>query len=624
MSAVLATALLLVLMGAAVTLAGGALERAAFGRAPLGALRPLARWVLGFAVWTAALFALAAVGALCAAGLAAAAILLAALAAAARWKLAAPSDPATRGLRARDAFPLALLALLVAPLFAGALHPAVSWDAATYHLTLPRLYLEHGGFRPVPMNVYARWPQGVELLFAAAMLVRDYVLAKVVQFGFGLLVLYALYAACRERGSPGSAWLAMLLFLGNGAVVFELQVAYVDVAQAFYFLAAFLFLLRALTGGRARDPALWIAGAAAGLAAGTKVSGVAAAALLGALYLAAALTRPGAARRDELAAAALRYALPVLLLWAPWLVKTWLETGNPVYPFLHAWWGGPDWDATLTEQFVRWQRSIGMGRGPVDYALLPLRVILYGGEGYDRFYGSVGRHWIAVLPLTLVFGLGDRTVRRCLATALAYFAYWAATSQQARFLLPILPLLALAASLAFSRAVGRLAPARTRSALHWGAIALAALALAWDGRDRALRAVSVLAYYAAADGAPGDAGAPPALAFVNRALPPDARLLFLNTNQGFFCERDYLADSFFEASQIAAWLGPAEDVPALRARLRERGITHLLVERRDWGIAYPPALAALLSDPEQVELLYHSPDGRTAVLALRPEPAGVL
>ncbi|MEE8526786.1 MAG: hypothetical protein V3T72_22865, partial [Thermoanaerobaculia bacterium] len=103
-------------------------------------------------------------------------------------------------------------------------------------------------------------------------------------------------------------------------------------------------------------------------------------------------------------------------------------------------------------------------------------------------------------------------------------------------------------------------------------------------------------------------------------LPAGARLLLLNTGQGFFCEREYIADSFFEASQIADWLGPADSVEVLRELLTEEGVTHLLVEHREWGIAYPAALFEMLRNPSQVDVIYRSPEGRYSVVALTPTP----
>src|SRR5262245_9439990 len=46
-------------------------------------------------------------------------------------------------------------AVVLAQLFVRTLGPELGWDDMTYHLTLPKLYLEAGGFRRLPFNVYS-------------------------------------------------------------------------------------------------------------------------------------------------------------------------------------------------------------------------------------------------------------------------------------------------------------------------------------------------------------------------------------------------------------------------------------------------------------------------------------
>jgi hypothetical protein len=72
---------------------------------------------------------------------------------------------------------------------------------------------------------------------------------------------------------------------------------------------------------------------------------------------------------------ALWFGLPVLLLWSPWVAKAIWYTGNPVYPFLHAWFGGPDWSPELAAKLSAFLRGLGMGRSWSDYLLLPWRVV---------------------------------------------------------------------------------------------------------------------------------------------------------------------------------------------------------------------------------------------------------
>jgi hypothetical protein len=559
-------------------------------------------------------FLLAATGRLAPAGVGVLMAASAMAAAAARWRWgAAPGGTASGS----GYFALAV-ALVSLPLFPLALSPHAPWDAAAYHLALPKQFIAAGGFRPVPMNVYSNWPLGTELLFAVAMLVQDHVLAKLLHFGFGLLSLHAVFLACREFHRPASGWLAAPLLFANPVVVFEMTSAYVDLAYAFFLLSALLFMVRALRGGRDANTALLLSGLCAGVLAGLKLNGFVGAAAIGALSLP---TLFASARRGEARPAmrdlSLRFALPVLLLWLPWLIKSAAYTGDPFYPLLHSLLGGPDWSPALAAQFRSWQHSIGMGREPLDYLLLPARVILAGGVGYARFAGQIGGFWIALLPLALLFGLRHQLVRCCLGASALYFVAWALSSQQMRLLIPILPLLAIASAVTVVDLLERLPSARLGRAARWALPAAAVVLAIVLSRGAFRMGLDMIPLYRSGASSLQQAVVHPVHAFIDRELPEDARLLLLNTNQGLFLEREYLADSFFEASQIADWLRPASTLGEVRGRLESRGITHVLIEHRDWGIEYPDALIALLRDPAEVELRYRSRDRRFTLLELR-------
>jgi hypothetical protein len=104
-------------------------------------------------------------------------------------------------------------------------------------------------------------------------------------------------------------------------------------------------------------------------------------------------------------------------------------------------------------------------------------------------------------------------------------------------------------------------------------------------------------------------------AVIDRELPPDAKLLFVNLNRGFFSRREFLADSFFEASQVAAMLDGLGDRDGIRRGLAARGVTHVLVERQERGPTYPAAFVELLEDPG-TRVLYRSRDGRLTLFEL--------
>jgi hypothetical protein len=335
--------------------------------------------------------------------------------------------------------------------------------------------------------------------------------------------------------------------------------------------------------------------------------------------------RRGVASRAADAGALARFALPSLALLLPWPIKTWWLTGNPVYPFLYSRFGGPEWSERLGEQFAAWQRAIGMGREPLDYLLLPVRVILSGGGGYARFDGEIAAAWIVLVPLALLRARADRRVRRALGLSGVYFVLWALGSQQMRFLVPILPLLAVAAARAITASCAWLAarlprpssaPARESALLLVAGIGAAALlsSAAFPYLAFAVRAAPRLATdYAGAR----EAAIHPAHRYVSDRLPQDARILMINHNRGYFVRRPFLADSTFEASQIAA-LFRHDDKAAAVSRLRGLGITHVVLQADiELVRGYPPGLVEVLSDPDLARTVYASPDPRIAILELQ-------
>jgi hypothetical protein len=244
-------------------------------------------------------------------------------------------------------------------------------------------------------------------------------------------------------------------------------------------------------------------------------------------------------------------------------------------------------------------------RTVLDYIKLPFRVILSAGEGYAHFDGSLNKMWIALLPLSVVAALWDRTVRACLVVSGIYFVCWASASQQLRFLIPIIPVLAIAAALALGGLMDRLFARKVVAVGGFAAVyCLAAALLMAEVSGSYAKAAEVAGRYGGKDReAVLKSAVPGEFAFMNRELPMNARLLFLNTNFGFYSDRAYIADSFFEASQIADWLAPCSSPGEVRERLREKGITHILYSTREGQLSYPPALWKFLDDSSMVELL---------------------
>jgi hypothetical protein len=114
----------------------------------------------------------------------------------------------------------------------------------------------------------------------------------------------------------------------------------------------------------------------------------------------------------------------------------------------------------------------------------------------------------------------------------------------------------------------------------------------------------------------------PVYRWIDENLPPDATLLLMGTNRGFFVPRMYVADSFFEASQIGAAFADAGDAASAAQRLREMGITHVLVDRGGVRVPYPRPLLELLRQGARAPSAWASPDRRFELIVVPAPESG--
>ena len=199
-----------------------------------------------------------------------------------------------------------------------------------------------------------------------------------------------------------------------------------------------------------------------------------------------------------------------------------------------------------------------------------------------------------------------------------YFVFWSLTSQQMRFLIAVLPFLATAAASSIAALLTRLRGER-RQAVAEAVVTLLIVGLVAQAGGRYImggwRAAGT---YLQEGSAVRQTVVHPIYGFINEQLPDEARLLMINTNHGFFCHREYLADSFFEASQTRELVEDCESSLEVAELLRSRGLTHVLVDARSRGIPYSEAFQDFLAEPEPLaERIHTSEDGRFTLLELR-------
>jgi 4-amino-4-deoxy-L-arabinose transferase-like glycosyltransferase len=490
---------------------------------------------------------------------------------------------------------LALAVVAVGYALVAALAPEKEYDALWYHLNLPRLWLDAG--RPVDRleEYVSLYPLTWELMFGAGLTLGGDAGAKLLHFACLPLSGILVWQAAR-RYMPGvSAAAAVAFFVTAPTVLWESSTAYVDLALALHAGAACYALARhAEQGDRG-----WRAIAALqfGVAAATKHLGVIVAVVALALYAVWAIQNGRRVRQT------LRHALVIAFVAAlvpsPWYARSWRASGNPVFPEMFAVFGAspPErWDAVTEHGLATFKSRFGIGRSPRDLIALPWDVTVHGA----LFGGALGPLFLILIP-GFIFVRSDipRAVPWLAAGVVGYGAVWASpiSSYQLRFLVPVVPALALIAAAAFERLQRHAAQSAHGgpTLLATGVLILGALNLppfirfheadrvGWNGWLTHVLRDSPVAVVTGRESARAYLGREVlsfnAWQWINENLPADARVLTTTGGDQFYARRARVP---FDATiaRPAVWSG-AEELQTAVAALRRLGITHVLFDRRE-------------------------------------------
>jgi len=227
-------------------------------------------------------------------------------------------------------FLLLLLGLMIVNLI-GALGPELAFDALWYHLTLPKLYLiQHTVFYiPGGLLYYSTMPKLIEMFYVAGLAIQGSVGAKIIHWFFGVLCLIALYGVARQFLSRHFALLVLAVFYANLVVSWESITAYVDLGRTLYEILAFYAFF--LWWKKSTVTLLLLLALMVGFAMTTKLLA------FGSLVIFALLIIiTGISQRKKLRQVCISLVSVIclsLMIPLPWLIFSYLHTGNFIYPF---------------------------------------------------------------------------------------------------------------------------------------------------------------------------------------------------------------------------------------------------------------------------------------------------
>jgi len=490
-----------------------------------------------------------------------------------------PREVSSLGCWRKAALPISLFLLVTLVLtLLGSLAPSgdSDYDSLVYHLAIPKVYLRDGRVHFLPWLSHSNFPFTLEMLYTLGLLLRDQSLAKLFHFGFGWLTVCAIFSFGRRRWGERAGLIGAAIFVAIPLVAWQMVTAYIELALALYAFLAIYALARYWE--KQETGWLWVAALMSGWALGVKMLG-------GAVLVFALAVLLWNLRREQSRLRSIRrtaiFALIAIAIAAPWYLKSYLWTGNPVYPFVFDLFGGRYWTAERARLYTEAQKVFGLGHSPLAFLALPWNLTMNSRWFFDQpqvlrpfnvYVFAFGPLLLCLLPTLLLTGPVGSPGRLALLFALVFAAIWFGLTQNGRYLIPILPGLAACAGLAAHRLLERrgLVSAAALLALLLGFLTglyptvllnapAARVALGLESKPEYLHRVSQTYRMFTA---------------ITEATPPDAKLLVLGDEpRTFYLNRDHLLGDHAEIFPPTDLANP----DSLLRALRRLGVTHLAI-----------------------------------------------
>ncbi len=278
------------------------------------------------------------------------------------------------------------------------------------------------------------------------------------------------------------------------------------------------------------------------------------------------------------------------LIASPWYLRTWQQTDSPVFPFYMSIWPGKaaGWDVERSNLFQAMNSQYGgTDIDKVNYLTAPVRVsVAAQPEQPANYDGVLGVAFLIGLPLLVwalwKFDLAVEIKIMAGVAAVMYF-FWLFSSEQLRYLLPIVPFLAVAIAASAEKIGGSIAKVAKVSLVAASVCGLLTtfawfcqkaplrFALGGESRDQYLtRNLDYYLYYQT----------------LNTETPVDAKVWLINMRRDTYnLNRPYFSDYLFEDWTLRQMVWESRNVQELRAKAAAMNVQYVLT-RHDFLFDY--------------------------------------
>ena len=322
--------------------------------------------------------------------------------------------------------------------------PPYMRDDIIYHLLIPKQLVAQGGFRFDPYNINSNFPMVFELPLTLSIISKGWISPFIVNYLVLLCLCVGFYSIARRIFyiNHPLALMATVLIATTPTIYDQIRSCYVECFMSLLVLVIFYnyFLFRT----RRTQTRFWyLTMLFAGFLCSTKYTG--------GVYVLFLIGVEFFSNKNRTL-----YYKGVLICTAiclPWYLKNWILLGNPFFPLLNFMFSSEHISIERYIYFKHLFADYNCGRTGLDYLLLPFRLLTgcgdvptHGGLGFGgrlSFFYICSFASVAYIFRKLKISDLGRNNQLVGLLFVFYALFWAFTSQQVRFLLPVLILASL-------------------------------------------------------------------------------------------------------------------------------------------------------------------------------------
>ena len=310
-------------------------------------------------------------------------------------------------------------------------------DSLVYHLYLPKQYVNAGYILRVPFSEHALWPQLVEMFLTFGLYFNSIPTAKFFSFFVYLLLGILTFLLTKSlTKSTVLSFLSAVFVFAPPAFFFFSAATYVDLTVTLCTVSMVYFIHRYYIEEKRIH--LCIAAVSCAGALSCKYTSII---VFASVLIVMVLKGSGRRRFCDIGL----FLAVCLVFCCPWYLRSYLESGNPLFPFGYNLFGSGFPSPVPTEKMTFLGRLIhagtghdnGAGTGVLNFIMLPFdltfRQDLFGGE-------RTGFLYIIMLPFFVYTFFRKEKHWIIQLFVMLFIVQWFMLDQMLRFLFPVFPL----------------------------------------------------------------------------------------------------------------------------------------------------------------------------------------